>query len=179
MWLVNSNGRSERSTYIPNNPHHHHHHHHPPSKSGGIKFFKNGCNEGDGKFLLETGEASNEGMWVSFHSWKRGVLSVMLFLWLNGWSRHISCAILLNDNMGVHISSLGILVPERSWCVSFAIRCQIYWGLTHNVVFYWYPDLISHTQAHTAHSGASRLTHPYKYMFAPSVVCSQQLPLLH
>ena len=36
-----------------------------------------------------------------------------------------------------------------------------------------------HTQTHTAHSGASRLTHPYKYIFPPPVMCSQQLLLLH
>ena len=26
-----------------------------------------------------------------------------------------------------------------------------------------------HTQTHTTHSGASRLTHPYKYIFPPPV----------
>ena len=43
--------------------------------------------------------------------------------------------------------------------------------------------LISHTNkhknTHTAHSGTSRLTYPYKYIFTPPVICSQQLPLLH
>ena len=32
--------------------------------------------------------------------------SVVLFLWLNGWSCHIWSAILLNDIMDVHMSSL-------------------------------------------------------------------------
>ena len=45
------------------------------------------------------------------------VFSVVLFLWLNGWSRHIWCAILLNDNMNLHISSLGTLVPKGPWCM--------------------------------------------------------------
>ena len=31
----------------------------------------------------------------------------------------------------------------------------------------------------TAHSEASRLTHPYKYILTPPVMCSQQVPLLH
>ena len=44
------------------------------------------------------------------------VLSVVLFLWLNGWSRHIWCIILLNDNIDLHMSSLGTLVPEGPWC---------------------------------------------------------------
>ena len=51
--------------------------------------------------------------------------------------------------------------------------------LTHNVIFYWYSNLIPHTQIYKAHSGASRLTDPYKYMFAPTVMCPQQLPLLY
>ena len=48
--------------------------------------------------------------------------------------------------------------------MSVLVKCQVYWGLTHNVVFCRYSDLISHTekQWHTAHSGASRLTQLYK-----------------
>ena len=67
------------------------------------------------------------------------VLSVVLFLWLNGWSHCIWCAILLNDDMDLHMwSLLGNLVPEGTWCVSYATRCKVDSGLTHNVVFYWY-----------------------------------------
>ena len=107
------------------------------------------------------------------------VLSVVLFLWLNGWSRHIWCAILLNDDMDLHMSSYGTLVPEGPWCVFYAIRHQVYWSLTHNVVLYWFSDLISHTKIQRAHSGAGRLTHPYTYIFTPLVMCLQQLPLLN
>ena len=60
---------------------------------------------------------------------------------------HIWCAILLNDNMDLHMLSLSILVWEGPWCVFYATRCQVYWGLTH-VVFYWHSDLILHTQTH-------------------------------
>ena len=77
------------------------------------------------------------------------VLSVVLFLLLNGWSRHIWCAVLLNDNMDLHMSSLGTLLPEGPWCVFYATRCQVYCGLTHSVVFYWYFNFISHTHTHT------------------------------
>ena len=63
------------------------------------------------------------------------VLSVVLFLWLNGWSRHIRCAILLNDNIDLFMSSLGTLVPEGPGYVFYATRRQVYRGLTHNVVF--------------------------------------------
>ena len=106
-------------------------------------------------------------------------LSVVLFLWINGWSSHVWCAILLNYNMDLHMSGLCTLVPEGPWCVFYVTRRQVYWGLTHVVVFYWYSDLISRTQTHTAHSGASRLTHSYKYIFTPPAICSQQLPLLN
>ena len=72
-----------------------------------------------------------------------------------------------------------------SWRPLYATMCQVYSCLTHNVVFCWYSDLILHThnhihtQRHTDHSGASRLTHPYKYMFTPPIMCSQQLSLFH
>ena len=80
---------------------------------------------------------------------------VVLFLWLSGWSCHISYIILLNDAMYLHISSLGTFVPEGPYCVFYAIRLR---GLTHNVVFCWYSDLISH--AHT-HAGRQAHTHTH------------------
>ena len=40
------------------------------------------------------------------------------------------------------------LVSYGPWCVFYATMCHIYWGLTHNVIFYWYPDLTSHTHTH-------------------------------
>ena len=97
-------------------------------------------------------------------------LSIVLFLWLNGWSCHLCCAILLNI-MDLHMLSLGTLVSEGPSCKFYATRRQVYWGLKH-MVFCWYSDLISqnhkhtktHTQRHTAHPRASRLTHPYKYL---------------
>ena len=77
---------------------------------------------------------------------------VALFLvlfWLNRCSLHIWLAILLNDIVDIHISILGTFVPERRWCVFYATRRQVYWGLTHNKILFWYSDLISHTQTHT------------------------------
>ena len=75
------------------------------------------------------------------------VLSVFLFLWLNGWSRHIWCAILCNDNMDLHMSSLVTLAPEGTWYVFYATRHQVYGGLKYNVVFtgtlIWYHRHIS------------------------------------
>ena len=63
------------------------------------------------------------------------VFPVDLFLWLNGWSHHIWCAIFLNDNLDLHMLSLDTLVPEGPWFVFYATKHQDYWGLAHNVVF--------------------------------------------
>ena len=71
------------------------------------------------------------------------VFSVALFIWLNEWSGHIWCAILCNDKMDLHMSSLHTLVPKGHWCVFYATRCQVFWGLTHEIC---YSDLISHEQ---------------------------------
>ena len=46
-------------------------------------------------------------------------LSAVPFLWLNGGSCHNWCAILLNDNMDLHMSSLSTLVQEGPWCVFY------------------------------------------------------------
>ena len=46
------------------------------------------------------------------------------------------CAFLLNtcmDNIDLHMSSISTLVPEGPWSVFYATRCQVYWGLAHNV----------------------------------------------
>ena len=55
---------------------------------------------------------------------------VALFLWLNWWSLHICCVILPNDTSDLHMSSLGIIVPEGPYCVFYVIRHQVYWGQT-------------------------------------------------
>ena len=63
--------------------------------------------------------------------------------------------------MDLHMSSLGTLVSGGPCCVFYATRCQVYWGLTYNVVSCYYSDCIScrHRCKDTAHSGANRLTH--------------------
>ena len=58
------------------------------------------------------------------------LFSAVLFLWLNGWPNQIWCAILFNDNMDLHMSSFGTLVPKGPWCVFYATRCQVYCSLT-------------------------------------------------
>ena len=105
------------------------------------------------------------------------VLSVVLFLWLNVWSCHSWCAILLNSNMDLHMSNRG--TRRTFMCVlcnkvSGLLRC-----LTYNVVFYWYCDLIPQTLKLQQHTRTNGLTHPYKCIFTPLVVCSKELPLLY
>ena len=52
---------------------------------------------------------------------------IVLCLWLNGWSCHIWCAILLN-NMNLHMSSLGTLVPQGP-----TLMCALYNNRTHSL----------------------------------------------
>ena len=49
----------------------------------------------------------------------------------------------------LHMLSLDTLVPVGPCCLFYATRHQVYRGLTHNIVFWWYSDLLSHTQTHT------------------------------
>ena len=66
-------------------------------------------------------------------------------------SGDIWCAILLNHNMGLHMLSLVIFSPDGPWCVFHATRHQVYWGLTHNVAFYWV--YITHTNTQSTLRG--------------------------
>ena len=147
---------------------------HPLHKGREMRFFKNSCNGLDRspcKIPMSTPISSNfvHPPLLSLPCYLQlppcsFCFSVVLFLWLNGWSNHIWCAISLNDDMDLHMLSHGTLVPEGDWCMFYATRHKVYWGLAHDKVFYLYSDLISHTckHTHTAHSGCSRLAHPYE-----------------
>ena len=72
-------------------------------------------------------------------------LFVALFLWVNGWSVH-------------------------NWCVILLItKSQVYWGLTcgffatNLIEYHKHPQ----KQRHNAHKGVKRLTHPYKCILTP------------
>ena len=81
---------------------------------------------------------------------------------------YLKCYFLLNDNMDLHMPSLGTLVPEGPWCVFYATRCQVteVWHImcifTGTLIWYY-------SHKHTQHTRASRLTHP-TYIFTPPVV---------
>ena len=76
-----------------------------------------------------------------------------------GWMSDcaILYVILLTDIMDLHLLSLNSSVTKGPWHVIYATRHQVYWGLTHNVVFCWYSALISHTQKHIHTKGHNTL----------------------
>ena len=55
----------------------------------------------------------------------------------------------ITTTMDLHMSSIGTLVLEEPRFVFYAKRCQVYRCKTHNVVFYWFSNLITHTDKHT------------------------------
>ena len=66
----------------------------------------------------------------------------------------------------------------------FTEICRIMWFFAGTLIWYHtYKHTHTHThthiQRHIEHVGASRLTHPYKYIFTPLGIFSQQLSLLH
>ena len=104
--------------------------------------------------------------------------SIILFLWLNGWWRHIWCAILLNDIMDLHMRNLGILVPEGIGCF-FMQQGVKFTEVWHKILFFAGTLIWCYTQhKHTQYTEAIRLTHPYEYIFTPPVMWSLQLSLL-
>ena len=70
-------------------------------------------------------------------------------------------------DLDVCLMQQGIRFTEV-WHIMLFFTGTLIWYYTHK-----------NTQTHTAHSGASRLTNPYKYIFPPPVMYSQQLPLLN
>ena len=99
-------------------------------------------------------------------------LSVISFLWLNGWLRHIWCVILLKDIMVLHIPSFCTLVPEGRSCVFYATRHQVYWGLI-QVSFCWYSDLFDITHTNTQHTQRPVDWHTHINIYFYHLLCAQ------
>ena len=101
------------------------------------------------------------------------VSSVDLFLWLNGWSCHIRCVILLNDNMDLHMSSLGTF-DQKDLDVCFMQQGVKFTELWHMWFFtrtlIWY-HAHTNTQTHTAHSGAVDW-HTHINMYLHHLLCA-------
>ena len=86
---------------------------------------------------------------IAFNPPTSTALSVVLFLWLNERLCHIWCAVLLYNIMGLHVLDLGTLAPEGPWCMFYATRHQVYWGLTQCGFFLVVGRDITHTHTHT------------------------------
>ena len=77
------------------------------------------------------------------------IFNALLF-WMNGWLCHNLSVVFLHDNMDLYsLVEPCILVAGRPCYVFYGTGCQVYWGMTHNVVFWWYSDLISYKHIHT------------------------------
>ena len=112
-------------------------------KEGGGSWFYNG---GDWNFLKSLQIVGRRVLTTLFYEDPLYCLpSFFRFCPTPSLSSPISTPTVLSvmDNMDLHILSLGTLVPQGSWCVFYAIRNQVYWALTHNVVFLWCSDLLS------------------------------------
>ena len=104
-------------------------------------------------------------------------LSVVLSHWPNGWSRHVWCAILLNGNRDLHMSSFGTLVPEWPRCVFYATKqgvkvpevWHIMWFFTGTQILY-HTHTQTHTQTHThthTHTNTHTHTHTHTHTQGP------------
>ena len=72
------------------------------------------------------------------------------------------------------------LVTQGHCGVVFATRRQ-FTEAEHMTCFFaiiltWYH---TNKRRHTAHTGANRMTYPYKYILTPPILCSEQLSVLH
>ena len=98
------------------------------------------------------------------------VFSVVLLLWLNGWSCHIWCAILLNNNMDLHMSSLG--TRRTLTCV----LCKNESGLPRSdicsfLLVLWFD--ITNTQTHIQHTQRPVDWHTHINEYLHHLLCAQ------
>ena len=97
---------------------------------------------------------------------------VTFFSRLNGWSCHIWCAILLNDIMDVHMSSLKTLMHVSCNNASSLLSSDIWCG------FFLYSDLISdihthkHTHKDTQHTSGPVDWHTHVSLYLHQVLCA-------
>ena len=76
--------------------------------------------------------------------------------------------------MGLHMSSLCIIVSEGPCCVFYATRSLLRSDTKYDSLLVLWFD-ITLTNTHSTHSGQ---TQPYRYILTPTVMCSQQLSIL-
>ena len=69
------------------------------------------------------------------------------------------------------------LCTTRAFQCALCNKTSVYWGLTHDMVLVPWFDITHRQTRNTTHTGGNRLTHTYKY--TPTIMCSQQLSVLH
>ena len=87
-------------------------------------------------------------------------LFVALFLWLNGWLRHICCVNFYLVTLWIQFAHNHVK-PLISTYHTKTMRCVLCKGVC--------------SQRHKAHTEANRLTRLYKCILTPPFMCSQQL----
>ena len=111
------------------------------------------------------------------HTSVHPTLFVALFLWLNGWFRHIWCYFTWWHYGYIHAEPWYLSTTRTLQCVFMQhgvslMRSSNTW---HGFLLY----LISHTHTQTktqnTHTRVTRLRHPCKYILTPPVMCSQHL----
>ena len=75
-------------------------------------------------------------------------LSVVLFFWLNGWSHHIWCAILIKMILWICTCWALVHLYQKDFDVFYATRHQVYWG-QHMMGFFAGTLIWYHTYKHT------------------------------
>ena len=102
-----------------------------------------------------------------------------LFLWLNGWLCHVWCVILLNYIMDLnHMPSQSTLVPEGP-VVCFMKQGVKFSDVWHLMWFYASILICYHKDLQHPQGPIDWHIHIYKYLLAPTVMCSQQLRAIH
>ena len=122
------------------------------------------------------GMGEGGGAGVKIRGWE--IFKVSLHscpVWLNGWLRHIWCAILLNSKNGTtHAEPWYHSTRRTLMCVlckkaSSLLRLGTYCGF---LLVLWLD--ITHKHSNTQHTqGGSRLTHTYKYKYLNHLLCAR------
>ena len=99
--------------------------------------------------------------------------SVVLFLWLNGWSHYIWCAILLKDIIDVHMSSLMTLMHVLCNKASSLQRSDTGCGFS---LVLWFDLLLTHKHRHThkdtQHTQGSVDGHTHINIYLHQLLCA-------
>ena len=95
--------------------------------------------------------------------------SVVLFLWLNGWSRDIWCASFLNDVMDVQMSSFRTLMHVLCHKVSSLLRPDTWCGF---LLVLWFDNTHTTKHKHTQHTQWPVDQHIHVNIYLHQLLCA-------